>query len=163
VLSPFACELFLRDERQAGGRCVRFDRAWIGALGLNCYGVEQLSAFPRLQRVGCVRDVHDQMTAGAKNAPALGEGACEVDVDEHVAAPDPVGGAVGDGYRLDAAGQDLDVVLKPCLCDGRLRELDVMRDRIECDCAQTVLAYESDRMAGVACARVDDELPALRS
>ena len=80
---------------------------------------------------------------------------------EDVATPDPVDRCVVERQRLDRGLDDLDV--DSGLGDRLTRELDVQRERVDGDGANTVLLHESDRVPRVARADVDDELPGLRA
>ena len=85
--------------------------------------VGELGRLPRLEPLGRERDVRDHRAAGPKHARALGESAPRVDVDEDVAAPDPVHRSVVERHRLDRALDDLDLVREPGVgdrCSGTL-------------------------------------------
>ncbi len=102
----------------------------------------------------------EHLPTGTENACAFGEAPLELDVHEHIAAPDPVCDAVGDGHRLDSRLGNLDVDAR--FGDRAPRKLDVLGHRVECNRAQAVLTDEPDCVRAVPSADVDYELPGLR-
>ncbi len=116
----------------------------------------------RLELLGRERHVCEHRAAGTQHARALGEPARRVDVDEHVAAPDPVDGGVVERHRLDRSLDDVDLGVQSRGRDGRARHLAVQRHRVERDCAHSVPAHELDCVLRVARADVGDEVAPLR-
>ena len=114
----------------------------------------------QLELVRGARDVGEHLPAGAEDARALREAGLEVDVNEHVATPDPVRRVVADRHGLDSRLDHVD--FDAGLGDCTPSEFDVKLDWVQCDRAQTVLADEPDRVRRVAGADVDDELAGLR-
>ena len=123
--------------------------------------VDELGALARLEPVGGERDVREHRASRLQHACAFGEAALRVDVDEHVATPDPVDGRIGERQRLDRSLDHLDRVVETGLLDRGASELDVDRDRVERDGTQAVVAHEPDRIPGVTRPCVEDELSCL--
>jgi len=132
------------------------------AFGNDRERVEQLSAFTRLERVGRAGDVGKHPPARSEDPRAFREPLRKIDVDEDVATPDPIGDSVRDRHRFDSGFDDLDVVPDVCFRHCPPSKLDVARHRIYGDRTQPVFTHETDRVDGVACAHVDDQLTGFR-
>ena len=104
-----------------------FDCFRLRAFGDDRDRLEQRGRLAWLEQLGRAGDVGEHLAAGPEDPCALGEASREIDVDEDVAAPDPVSHVIGDGHRLDSRLHDLDVILEAGFGHGALRVDAVLR------------------------------------
>src|SRR5207244_11668854 len=84
-----------------------------------------------------------------------GQAARQIEVIEHVAAPDVVDGIVRQRQRFDASGLQGDPVVYARAGDALPRLLQVQGDRIDADDAAGDAGHQLDGVVGVAAANVE--------
>ena len=109
---------------------------------------DELFGFPRLQAVGCERDVGEERAARTKDPRALGKAPPRVDVHEHVAAPDPVERRIGERQLFDRRLHDVDLARQPRFRDALARTHTVQRNPVECNRADAMASYRPPAIAG---------------
>src|SRR6266516_178386 len=158
ALAPLASELRGREKREARRRGAVLHRGSIDAFRNDRNRGEEPLGLAGLEELGRERDVDQHASARAKDAGTFGEPASEVDVHDHVAAPDPVGDGVGQRHRLHSGLEDRDLLLESGSGDCATGKLDVEANRVERDGLKAVIPHEANRVRCVARTHVDDQL-----
>ena len=162
-LAPLGAEPLHRLQHEACSAARSLQLRAVQARASQCQAPNELVRLFRLEPVCRERHVREQRAARPENARALREAAIGVDVDEHVAAPDPVERRVLERKLLERPFDDVDLVRQACVGDALAGEHAMQRQRIERYRPNAVLADEPDRMDGVARACIEDAIGTLRT